>query len=365
MALGALSTAAQAFDFVFEGTFPTREYPFAVKDSGVEVRVDEDTVLEWIDADKVIFSALKPGEPRLQDALFHADRKSHEAPGRVVVWDTRTGDIKDLGEGKLHCAYRGYVSYYWEIPNPTTGKPEAFFKKGMYGSEVASRGWRPGDPPRHRDTFTCQGFDGPRQPEVTDCWVYQLRVADGVVATSRKGQAADPKAAAILMRPDGTRHTLDLPQREVQGAWWNDWAGVYLLAQLRSGGKVSPREDFLPILYPDGRIEQYRIPDSYSLRESTRLAVITRRGFVVTNDRVFTGAFMSNKSTSGAYLMREGQVVRLVPWLVGNERSFFDNTHRGMAVSADGCKLAFKHGEGDRYKVKHTIKMIDLCEPTP
>jgi len=125
--------------FEFSGSFPDRDYPLPVKDSGVEVQVDEATVVEWIDDEKVIFSALKPGEPRLQGKGYHADRKDHFAPGRVVVWNTRTDEIKDLGEGKLYCAYRGYVSYYWEDPNPTSGNLKLGSKRGFTEKSLSSR----------------------------------------------------------------------------------------------------------------------------------------------------------------------------------------------------------------------------------
>jgi hypothetical protein len=125
---------------------------------------------------------------------------------------------------------------------------------------------------------------------------------------------------------------------------------------------VPRQHDLVPILYPDGHIERLPITDKYSLKNSTDLIALTRRGMVVTNNSIWVGALFPNKLSSGAYLIRGEQVVRLVDWLVGNERAGLDNSHRGLAVSPDGCKLAFKHGEGERRKVKHTIKMIDLCQ---
>lgn len=349
--------------FEFSGPFPSRDYPFPVKESGVEVQVDEATVVEWLDNEQVIFSALKPGEPRLQGKLHHADGQDHFAPGRVVVWNTRTDQIQDLGEGKLHCAYRGYVSYYWEVPNPSTGKPEAFFKKGMYGQEVSMPGWRPGNPPKHRDKFTCQLFDGPATATAPEYWTYQLRVQDGVLARTLKGQSNPENNPALWVRPDGIRQPLAMAWPEMQGAWWEDWAGVYLLRQMLDRSNTNPsRQTLLPLLEPDGNVLRLPIAQKFSYSMLTSLTALTRRGIVVTNDAIWVGALIPNKDKSGAYLIRGEQVIRLVDWLVGNERAGFDNTHRGLAVSPDGCKLAFKHGEGERRKVKHTIKMIDLCQ---
>lgn len=354
--LAWLMQPAAAFEF--SGPFPERDYPFPVKESRIEVQVDEATVVEWIDNEKVIFSALKPGEPRLQTRLYNADRQDHFAPGRVVVWNTRTDEIKDLGEGKLYCAYHGYVSYYWKVPNPTTGKPESWFKKGTYGQEIVTPGYRTGDPPGHRDKFTCETFDGPRTASAPEYWTYQLRVQDGVLARTLKEKSNPEDNPVIWVRPDGSRLPLDMRWPEMQGAWWEDWAGVYVLRQLVN---QSPQA-VLPVLHPDGTVQRLSLPPDFSAVLSSRLAALTKIGIVLTNDFVWEGALFPNKATSGIYLARDGKVVRLAAWLVGNDRASFDNTHRGLAVSPDGCKIAFKHATGERLKARHTIKMIDLCQ---
>lgn len=344
--------------FEFSGPFPDRDYPFPVKESGVEVQVDEATVVESIDDEKVIFSALKPGEPRLQGKGYHADRKDHFAPGRVVVWNTRTDEIKDLGEGKLQCAYRGYVSYYWKLPNPSTGLAESWFREGRYGTENVIPGYRPGNLPKHQDKFTCETFDGPRTATAPEYWTYQLRVQDGVLAHTLKGKSNPAHNPVIWVRPDGSRQPLAMAWPEMQGAWWEDWAGVYVLRQLVH---QNPRS-VLPVLHPDGTVQRLPLSPKFASVLSSRLAALTRRGIVLTNDAIWEGALFPNKFTSGIYLVRDGKVARLVDWIVGNEHASFDNTHRGLAVSPDGCKLAFKHTVGERLKAPHTIKMIDLCQ---
>lgn len=359
LSLALLSNLAAAFEF--SGPFPERDYPYPVKESGVEVRVDEATVIEWLDNEKVIFSALKPGEPRLQDKGYNRGQ-DRTAPGRVVVWNTRTDEIKDLGEGKLHCAYRGYVSYYWEVPNPTTGQLEAWFKKGLYGQEAVMPGYRPGNPPKHQDKFTCEIFDGPRTATAPEYWTYQLRVQDGILAAALRGKSNSRADPVLRVHPDGSRQPLGMTWPEMQGAWWEDWAGVYVLRQMLEQQSPSSKPVVLPILRPDGTVQRLPIPWKYSSRMNTMLTALTRRGIVATNNAIWSGALIPDKFQSGAYLLRDDKSVRLVAWLVGNERAGFDNTHRGLAVSPDGCKLAFKHGEGERLKVKHTIKMIDLCE---
>ena len=349
--------------FEFSGPFPDRDYPFPVKDSGIEVQVDEATVVEWIDNEQVIFSALKPGEPRLQGKAYHADRQDHFAPGRVVVWHTRTDDIKDLGEGKLYCAYRGYVSYYWKTPNPATGQLESWFKEGRYGNEVIQPGYRPGNPPKHQDKFTCEVFDGPRTATAPEYWTYQLRVQDGILARTLKGKSNPENNPVIWVRPDGSRQPLAMAWPEMQGAWWEDWAGVYVLRQLLDRSNTnSGKPTVLPILQPDGQVLRLPIPQQFSLTHLASLVALARPGIILVNDAIWEGGLWPNKYKSGIYLARDGRVARLVDWIAGNERAGFDNTHRGLAVSPDGCKIAFKHATGERLKARHTIKMIDLCQ---
>ncbi len=121
--------------------------------------------------------------------------------------------------------------------------------------------------------------------------------------------------------------------------------------------------DYIKILHKDGTLQRYRVPDSYSRKSSTYLSALTRRGLVVTNYEMFAGALIPNKGRSGMYLIRDDKVVRLISWRVGNQEAYqYSFYHRGIAVSKDGCKIAFKHGAGELRKVAHTIKMINVCE---
>ena len=40
----------------FKGTFPSGDYPFTVKDSGVEVVVDKPVVVEWLDEERQLIT---------------------------------------------------------------------------------------------------------------------------------------------------------------------------------------------------------------------------------------------------------------------------------------------------------------------
>lgn len=354
LALFAIASSARAFEF--NGPFPAGDYPFAVKDSGVEVQIDNHVAVEWLDEDRVIFSALNPGQPR-----WRGKKKPDQIPfeGRVVVWNTRTGAVTEHSQGWLWCAYRGYVSIVYTTGVSADGKPVIRTRKGMFGYEEDKPAWKSGDPKVHRDWHTCTMYDGlPFNPEPSR-ELLPLREQDGVLDLSPKGKSYSATQTVSVIRPDGTRAELPIKAIEVQGVWWNDWAGVYLLAHHLDGGFVAPRiPDTLPIFYPDGRLERYALPQAYWLRNETSRAVITKRGLFVVNDR---GTEVM-KGGSGAYLIRGEQISRLIDWYVGNKNSASEGRHIGIALSPSGCKVAFKHGAVSQYKNPHTIKMIDLCE---
>lgn len=203
--------------FEFSGPLQERDYPFPVKDSGVGVQVDEATVVEWVDNERVIFSVLRPGEPRLRTRLYNADRQDHFAPGLAG------------GLGWCICAAAACASKY------AGGNPR-----------IASR-W-------HGSAFAASpGFLG----------------------------------GALVPDPctDETWHCIAI------------WDIV----------------------------------------------------------------MMQGKVASGICLVCDGKVVRLIAWLVGNDRASLDNTRHGLVISPEGCKVAFKHATGERIKSRHSIRMIDLC----
>ncbi|MBT9612606.1 MAG: hypothetical protein IV108_04975 [Burkholderiales bacterium] len=352
------STTSQVRAFEFEGPFPSGNYPFTVKGSGVEVQIDTDTKLEWLDDERVIFTALSPGQPRLQGKPTPGQMPY---AGRVMVWNTRTGEVKEYSPGRLWCSYKGYVSIFYTAGVSADGKYIIRVRSGQFGHEQDKPAWKTGDPKLHADVHTCAINDGPTFNPDPSHVLLHLREQDGVLDFGPKGKSYSATQPVSVIRPDGTRIELPIKAREAQGVWWNDWAGVYLLAQLRYGGFISPREpDTLPILYPDGRLERYPLPASYWQRNETSRVVLTKRGLFVANDGV--GIPAGNKGESGAYLIRGNSVARLVDWYVGNEHVDSRGTHRGIAVSPNGCKVAFKHGEGLRYTTSHTIKMINVCE---
>ena len=350
-------TSVQAFEF--EGPFPDHDYPFPVKDSGVEVRIDGDTTVEWLDEERVIFSALAKGEPRMQGA-FGAKK---QYPGRVVVWNTRTGKVKEHSSGLLWCSHYGWVSIFYAFRNGDFERT----KSGPFGNETDRASWKPGDPPKHRDPHTCRIYEGPQKVVAPpDHVVFSLREQDGFLDTGSRNQSLrDRKNPVVLIRPDGTRTELPLLPIEVDGVWWEQWAGVYILAQGRAGIRSRPiRHDEIPFLTPDGKLIQWQVPNEYWRRHTVQGVALTRQGWLLANRDAPTTRFQ--RTSGGLFLVRNHNVIRIYDGFFGNQKSSLYGTHRGISVSPSGCRIAFKHadirGIPKPYTTPYTIKMINVCK---
>ncbi|WP_310439828.1 hypothetical protein [Sulfuricurvum sp.] len=349
------------YAFEFSGPFPTKDYPYTIHKSGEEVCTDCPSVVSWLDNDRVIFTRLKKGEPFLQASSF----KPFVFSGETVIWDTKKDKIIPYHDGMLWCSYNGYSSIYYN--DGAQSQESAYGFNGFEHKEKVKRFWQKGDPiTTHSDMHMCLKYNSPPFKPNTPNWTYPLREQDGVVDLGWKKDQNDPRPSTPVgvIRPDGKRIDLPLKAGDVSGVWWDEWAETYIIKMLLSGankvGKLPSRPDALIFLHPNGTVENYPLPYAYWWSKYTSRAAISKKGVVVVNEQA--NALPPGKMYSGAYLVRGEQVVRLNDWYVGNERSGLDNIHRGLAVSPDGCKIAYKHTDGPRVKNESTIQMINLCE---
>jgi hypothetical protein len=311
----------------------------------------------WLDNDRVIFTRLKKGESFLQMKKYVDGIYS----GETVVWDTKKDKVIPYHDGKLWCSYQGYSNIFY---NPDMKSPDNVrVLKGLLGKEIDKEAWKQGNPIIHNDRHTCVSYDGPSIKPDTPDWTYPLREQDGVIDVGRlknRNTSETPMPVALIHR-DGTRINLPLTNYDIHGVWWDEWAGVYILNMFLYGGfDRSKGPDRVLTLYPDGTIERYELPYTYYWNKDTVRAAITKKGIVVVNERA--NYIPARKDTSGAYLIRGDKFVRLNDWYVGNEKAGYDNITRGIAVSPDGCKIAYKHTNGLREETVSTIEMINLCE---
>jgi hypothetical protein len=322
----------------------------------------------WLDNDRVIFTRLKKGESFLQMKAA----KPFVFNGETVIWDTKKDKVIPYHDGMLWCSYDGYSDMYYNYGGQS--QETAYSFSGYEKKELIEHFWQKGESvTKHNDKFTCLTYDSPRHKPDTPDWTYPLREQDGVIDTGRvksnyplsvtdKERIKQGGMPVAVIRPDGTRINLSLGINDVHGVWWDEWAGVYILNMFLYGGfDRSKGPDRVLILHLDGTIERYELPYAYSYwNKDTARAAITKKGIVVVNERA--NYIPARKDTSGAYLIRGDKFVRLNDWYVGNEKAGYDNITRGIAVSPDGCKIAYKHTNGLREETVSTIEMINLCE---
>lgn len=347
--------------FEFSGPFPTKDYPYKIHKSGEEVCTDCPSVVAWLDNDRVIFTRLKKGEPFLQMTVANPFAFN----GETVVWDTKKDTVTPYHDGMLWCSFQRYSNICFNQNGQSQETSFSFF--GYESQEQTKRYWQKGEPIKaHLDRYTCLTYDGSRFKPDTPNWTYPLREQDGVVDLGWKKDRNDPRSSTPVgvIRPDGKRIDLSLKVGNISGVWWEEWAEVYILKMFLHGAlsvpKIATKPDTLVYLYPDGTLGTYELPLSYWWTKTTVRAAITKKGIVVVNEQA--DVLPAGKRESGAYLVRGDKMVRLNDWYVGNEKAGYDNIHRGIAVSPDGCKIAYKHTDGPRFKTVSTIQMINLCE---
>lgn len=355
----------QSHAFEFEGKFPTKDYPYTIYDSHIKVCVDCWSVVAWLDNDRVIFTRLKAGEKNLQMKEY----KNFVYYGETVIWDTKQNSVTPYHDGMLWCSSKGSSDVSYHVGG-VKSQETAYSFFGAEGNELVERVWQRGEPVvSHYDRHTCTLYDGlPMKPD-TPNWTYPLREQDGVIDVGRKKNPKDERTSppVSVIRPDGPKIILPLGVNDVKGVWWDEWAQVYILKMFVYNRILVPSSaknpDRLIFLHPDGTVQKYELPFDYWWSKTTDRAVITKKGVVVVNESTNqVNPMFPRADTSGAYLVRDTKVVRLNDWLVGNERAGFDNIHRGIAVSPDGCKIAYKHTNGPRQSASSTIQMINLCE---
>lgn len=352
----SFGVSLQAFEF--SGTFPTKDYPYTIHKSGQEVCSDLLNTVAWLDNNRVIFTRLKRDEPFLQRRIYH-DGIYH---GETVIWDTTTNKTTPYHDGELRCSYNGYSTIFYNhhgernINNP-------YYLSGFEGKESdlpfeKSRDFAPHSINPHTciSNYNNQPLFTPQIP-----WIYPLREQDGAIANVRN-QFINNRLDVVTIRPEGTRINLSITSDDIRGAWWEEWAKVYILNMVIEGGykKYLSIDHGLLMLHPDGTIERYQIPNTYWYNKDTARAAISKKGIVVVNEQV--DVMHNQKGSSGAYLIRGDKVIRLNDWYVGNAIAGNYNITRGIAVSPDGCKIAYKHTDGLREKTVSTIEMINLCE---
>lgn len=142
---------------------------------------------------------------------------------------------------------------------------------------------------------------------------------------------------------------------------FSKYANAYVLDQLipdRKSVELSQPNRFpdgpptVRLLTPEGYLTTIKYPESL-YNDSNRKAVkidVSRAGLVMA---LPTQSWRPMLVDTGMLLVRGEKIVKIV-----------DGQVPDLAVSLDGCKIAFPHGELSNGRHPFTIKMIDVCSGT-
>lgn len=341
---------------------PTRqieERPLEVVDTGFEPQTcctmapSSSRVGAWIDNDRLIFSALRD-EP-------DADKKYKE---RVVLFDWRTRSSTILKpEGTFRCYHREY-----HVANI-----------GTIAIERNERLYAIADDGQLRDVtddfpaLSLGCLPANLHKEVPGHPVY-LGEKDGYLQLRPPGKPAptfDHSVNAVLYRPGLPPIEIAAPASEVDGGILRYFAFIdrYQLNRLDSRGdsKSDKRQntplswgnrpyDLSPyrLLAPDGHVDEFPFPyilSEFGVRFFYEL-LPTKAGILV----VATGG---SRGERGLFLLNGERLTRV--W--GKPGLFSGGENMaGLALSPDGCKIAFRRYANWQLATPKHISIMNLCQ---
>lgn len=366
-----------------EMPFPTRDKPFAVTDSGVEVPHEYGGLVKWMDNDRVIFSAYRKDVPR-----------SNVPEGlHIVIWDVAQGKVTHYADGKLRCYSDGNIAYQTEATKfVSRGVAIEKGKTGELGKELLIEAGA-ADPLWLINPYSCKSYDSlgftSRDKIVRPdplMHILRLREDHGYLDLYTKGQQViekEPNGRVTIRQVTrlpfvpmnkyhikyyrtGEKEPIDLNsvRRGISKPVFSKYANAYVLDQLISGKGSGSAMLKLPdgerssvrLLSPEGKIETLTYPDSlFQITSATEINV-SRAGLLIVASA--GERFNPRSKTTGLFLARSEKVVKLV-----------NESVNSLDVSPDGCKVVFRQGilnggwmpiEGHPF----TIKMINVCDST-
>jgi hypothetical protein len=329
---------------------------YTVVDSEVEVVNDLNIPIAWLDNERVIFTALKPGQPRMQINV------KQRPIGRIVIWDTARNKASDYADGTLICYYDGVISYTVQDVDPVTGKEDWIGKSGKWGEEKEVRAFKAGDSPKHRDYHTCRVYPGKRPVLAEGRPTLELKKEHGYLELAPPPGATRKPGAVLYHKADGEVVELAATQGEIKGMAWSDYGQGYMLTKSILKYQDSIYEPISPpvlFLHGDGRLERLPFPLKFFNRDAALQIALTRKGLAFVSGAT---NWPHDVGRAGLYLESGDDAVRLVRGTVGGTMLAVTYGLPAFVVSPDGCKIAFRHGMQPTYYNAFTIKMINVCE---
>jgi hypothetical protein len=341
--------ASLGFLFVFGCTAFPPATEFRVRDSGLLAAYH--IPIYWLNNDEVLFAGPTGETRRRPDG-------ADEPVNRVSVWNIRTNEVRRYAEiSSQLCHHEGYV-VFWQRD---VSDRRLWVNYGKLGKETRQeRGTlQPGE---FYDTHTCRHHtELPPLPEWTrEVGGRRLLPQHGFLVNDRSFRNTPYRFCPVTAKDQ--EHCVELPikRREVKGFTWYPFKRAYfavgdyfqVLPNHRDGGlNQSPWPRSLPMpvwwLYPDGRVEQIRLPPGPWL---DYFVFPTRVGMV-------TIGRASAQAGHTLYLVNGDTGIPLLTGMFEKE-----------AVSPDGCQFAVIHDpktpadSTPKYQRPITLKVIGLCQ---
>ncbi len=321
----------------------------------------------WLDERRVIFEGYAGPEPETVEAQDELDHS-------LYVWDTSTGEVTRYVEGAQRlCLADGYI-YYITDEQIERGKPEDVgenesvtrWMEGAFGEETERRfvfsgtqeyrRWR-----RDHERSPLTGCRLVERPEgmAGRVWV-PLRSEHGYVDMGP--MSASSAEAGVTFFRAGASEPIGLPfnRQQVGPASVEHYYAFndsYLLAQYAGANDRWKESNCGAVwwLWLSGETERHCVPAGPWAEHGSALFDASKAGLLYTSHGT---ASPSDPGHAGVYLVGQGEDPTMRRLVVGFVR--------GVAVSPDGCRMAFTHVPhveamrvgGDE---RRTVKYVEVC----
>jgi len=338
------------------------ERNYVLKHSGFSASTQQQPVF-WLDNDRVIFTGhqvfpekkRKDADPLLEQGIY--------------IWDTRNNHVDNFAkDASLGCYFQGYIRYRvgLEAKKGLMGKERTYVtwtedRKYTYVQET----WK-GEPPESHDQqevrshrITCRSY----KPRGMPADYVELLPEHGYLSFkfSLLEPPPGPSMPITWYRPgasEGTKLPLTYAQVNSGLVYYLEFVQAYLLYSHNYFDPVTGRDSAdwpkeLPkvfwLMKPDGTVTTHQVPNIYG---SWRHVRPLRHGVFGFGGVGSVGKIPRNPGNAGAYWIDGDHAHRLSAGLVNI-----------MAVSPDGCKVAFVNEPHDELPMRDrvTLHALDVC----
>jgi hypothetical protein len=335
-----------AFIFLCSGCSSFVDPTYAIKDSGRNA--DSLSNIYWLDNRHVLFQGITDRDYVRSDG-FRGKFKA------LYLWDVVSGAIEERGEiGGGLCYAEGYIRYWRWKGEPSKG---ADWIAGEFGHEVKVD--ESVTDPKRLDWKTCKPRSDPPLPDWTQGdFVWRLRSGHGFLVL---GSDREARNSPVTYYPDGGPKGVLMPFKrrefDFSGITFFPFKGAYLVsstyfmpdsAHPYGGYDKYPWPKgalrFVWWLYPDGRIEEIRLPseESRSTPSTWIFAAIP-------------GIFFVDAGS------RKNELVHIVD---GKTHRILSGNIYQRSVSPNGCRIAIDHDENGNHMDEAkggTMKVLEVC----